>query len=67
MHLQNPYTEIPDFTAPVMQPLTTLEKDVLLLYLAQHLTMEQRHTLMVQQPHIYNKWVGREVMRIRKA
>lgn len=47
--------------------LRDMEKDILLQYFHQHMTMEQRHILMVQQPYIYNVWMGREIMQVRQA
>ena len=50
-----------------MEKLDTFDKEMLLHWLKQHLTAEQRHKLMGQLPMAYNRWMGSVVVTVQHA
>ncbi len=47
-----------------MEKLSAIEKDLLLLFLQHHMSMETRRIVMETLPLVYNKWIGSDVMGI---
>ncbi len=50
-----------------MDKLTETEKDMLLMILKQHMSMETRQQIMMQLPMAYNKLVGKRVVAVVQA
>lgn len=47
-----------------MEDLDSLEQELLLRWWKHHMTMDQRHKLMRDMPLMYNKFMGREIMKV---
>lgn len=45
--------------------MTSFEKDLLLLFFQQYMTMHQRRELMKQLPQAYNHFVSMDVMEVK--
>tara|TARA_R100001198_G_scaffold71996_1_gene44174 strand:- start:447 stop:632 length:186 start_codon:yes stop_codon:yes gene_type:complete len=44
------------------EPLTHLQKELLLEFLKSHLQQDIRRKLMIELPDAYNRWMGRTVV-----
>lgn len=44
--------------------MTSFEKDLLLLFFKQYMTMHQRREMMTQLPRAYNRFVQQDVMQV---
>jgi hypothetical protein len=43
------------------------DSETLLRWFYHHLRMEDRYALMAEFPHLYNRWVGAEIVKVVKT
>ena len=44
------------------EPLTPLQKELLLAFIKHHLQYDMRHKLMIELPDAYNRWMGNTIV-----
>ena len=44
------------------EPLTQLQKDLLLEFIKSHLQHEMRRKIMIELPNAYNRWMGSTIV-----